>query len=68
MLAGYCCACHLIFYLMRPYEMEEGIGKSMKSKGGIEGSIPRPVGGWVCYTMRPDSQLIWICKSVEYLN
>jgi len=28
---------------------KEGIGKSTKSKGGIEGSIPRLVGGWGCY-------------------
>jgi hypothetical protein len=25
--------------------IKEGIGKSMKSKGGLVGSIPRPVGG-----------------------
>jgi hypothetical protein len=30
---------------------KEGTGKSMKSKGGIEGSIPRPVGGWGCYRL-----------------
>jgi hypothetical protein len=23
----------------------------MKSKGGLEGSMPRPVGGWVCYNL-----------------
>jgi hypothetical protein len=25
--------------------------KRKKSKGGLEGSIPRPVGGWVCYSL-----------------
>jgi hypothetical protein len=29
--------------------IKEGIGKSTKSKGGIEGSMPRPVGRWGCY-------------------
>jgi hypothetical protein len=29
---------------------KEGTNKSTKSKGGIECSIHRPVGGWVCYT------------------
>jgi hypothetical protein len=29
--------------------IKEGIGKSTKSKGGLEGSMPQPVGGWVCY-------------------
>jgi hypothetical protein len=28
---------------------KEGTSKSTKSKGGIEGSIPRPMGGWGCY-------------------
>jgi hypothetical protein len=32
--------------------IKEGIGKRKKSKGGLEGSMPRPVGGWGCYTMR----------------
>jgi hypothetical protein len=30
---------------------KEGIGKSTKSKGGLEGSIPQPVGGWGCYRL-----------------
>jgi hypothetical protein len=30
---------------------KEGTGKSTKSKGGLEGSIPHPVGGWVCYSL-----------------
>jgi hypothetical protein len=33
---------------------KEGTGKSTKSKGGLEGSIPWPVGGWGCYTIRYD--------------
>jgi hypothetical protein len=28
---------------------KKGIGKRKKSKGGLEGSIPRPVGGWACH-------------------
>jgi hypothetical protein len=28
---------------------KEGIGKSKNSKGGLVGSMPRHVGGWVCY-------------------
>jgi hypothetical protein len=32
---------------------KEGIGKSTKSKGGLEGNIPQPVGGWVCYINVP---------------
>jgi hypothetical protein len=31
--------------------MKEGIGKSTKSKGGLEGSMPMPVDGWVCYSL-----------------
>jgi hypothetical protein len=31
--------------------MEEGIGKSTKSKGGLVGSMPQPVGGWGCYRL-----------------
>ena len=31
--------------------MKEGIGKSTKSKGGLTGSIPRSVAGWVCYIL-----------------
>jgi hypothetical protein len=30
--------------------IKEGIGKSTKSNDGIEGSIPRPIDGWGCYT------------------
>jgi hypothetical protein len=30
---------------------EEGIGMKKKSKGGIAGSIQRPVAGWVCYSL-----------------
>jgi hypothetical protein len=30
---------------------KEGIGMRMKSKGGLAGSIPRPVAGWVCYSL-----------------
>jgi hypothetical protein len=26
-------------------------GMSTNSKGAIEGSIPQPVGGWVCYSL-----------------
>jgi hypothetical protein len=29
--------------------IKEGIGKSIKSKGGIKGSMPQLVGGWGCY-------------------
>jgi hypothetical protein len=29
--------------------IKEGIYKSMKSKGGLVGSMPRPMGGWGCY-------------------
>ena len=29
----------------------KGIGKRKKSKGGLKGSIPRPVGGGVCYRL-----------------
>jgi hypothetical protein len=28
---------------------QEGIGTRKKSKGGLGGSIPRRVAGWVCY-------------------
>jgi hypothetical protein len=31
--------------------LKEGIGKRKKSKGGLEGRIPQPVGGWVCYSL-----------------
>jgi hypothetical protein len=37
--------------------IKEGTNKSMKSKGGIEGRIPRPMGGWGCYRS-PDSFLL----------
>jgi hypothetical protein len=30
---------------------QEGIGKSMKSKGGFEGSMAWPMGGWVGYSL-----------------
>jgi hypothetical protein len=30
---------------------KEGTSKSTKSKGRLEGSIPQPVGGWVCYSL-----------------
>ena len=30
---------------------KEGISKSTKSKGGIEGSIPWPMSGWGCYSL-----------------
>jgi hypothetical protein len=30
--------------------IKEGMSKSKKSKGGLEGSMPQPIGGWVCYT------------------
>jgi hypothetical protein len=30
--------------------MKEGISKSTKSKGALVGSMPRPMGGWGCYT------------------
>jgi hypothetical protein len=30
---------------------KEGIGKNMKSKGGLEGSTPWPVAGWGCYRL-----------------
>jgi hypothetical protein len=29
----------------------KGIGKRKKSKDGLDGSVPRPVGGWVCYSL-----------------
>jgi hypothetical protein len=31
--------------------IKEGISKSTKSKGGLEGSMPLPVGGWGCYSI-----------------
>jgi hypothetical protein len=30
---------------------KEGIGMRNKSKGGLASSIPRPVAGWVCYSL-----------------
>jgi hypothetical protein len=30
---------------------KEGISMRKKSEGGLAGSIPRPVGGWVCYSL-----------------
>jgi hypothetical protein len=30
---------------------KEGIGMRMKSKGGLESSIPHPMVGWVCYSL-----------------
>jgi hypothetical protein len=36
----------ILCVLIKKYD----IAKSMDSKGGIEGSIPRHVGGWGCYT------------------
>jgi hypothetical protein len=30
---------------------EKGIGNINKSKGGLEGSVPQPVGGWGCYRL-----------------
>jgi hypothetical protein len=31
--------------------IKEGIGKSMKSKGGIKGSMPQPMCVWGCYSL-----------------
>jgi hypothetical protein len=31
--------------------IKEGIGKSTNSKGGLEGIMPCPVGGWGCYRL-----------------
>jgi hypothetical protein len=31
--------------------IKEGINKSTKSKGGLEGRMPWPMGGWVCYSL-----------------
>jgi hypothetical protein len=44
-----CMSLNLVSYVF--LLMEEGIGKSTKSKGGLEGSMPRPMGGWVCYSL-----------------
>jgi hypothetical protein len=42
-----CMSLNLVFYAF--LLIKEGIDKSMKSKGGLEGSMPQSVGGWVCY-------------------
>jgi hypothetical protein len=42
-----CMSLNLVSYVF--LLMKEGIDKSTKSKGGIEGSMPHPVGGWGCY-------------------
>ena len=44
-----------VFSFMHP-EILKGIGKRNKSKEGLEGSMPGPMGGWLCYT----------CKSLGY--
>jgi hypothetical protein len=44
-----CMSLNLVFYAF--LLIKEGIGKKKKSKGGLEGSILRPVGGWVCYKL-----------------
>jgi hypothetical protein len=38
---------HVIkYFLLCVLIILKGIGKRKKSRGGIEGGIPRPVGGW----------------------
>jgi hypothetical protein len=44
-----CMSLNLVSYVC--LLIKEGIGKSMNSKGGLEGSMPRPVGGWGCYRL-----------------
>jgi hypothetical protein len=43
-----------ILLILLSYESlinKEGIGLRKKSKGGLAGSIPQPVVGWVCYRL-----------------
>jgi hypothetical protein len=42
-----CMSLNLVYYAF--FLIKEGIDKSNKSKGGLEGSIPWPMGGWGCY-------------------
>jgi hypothetical protein len=41
----------LNFFLLCILNNEKCIGKRKNSKGGLEGSVPRSVGGWVCYSL-----------------
>jgi hypothetical protein len=44
--------CMLLILLYYAYLInKEGIGMRKKSKGGLAGSIPPPVVGWVCYSL-----------------
>jgi hypothetical protein len=43
-----CMSLNLVSYVL--LLIKEGIDKSTKFEGGLEGSMPRPVGGWGCYT------------------
>jgi hypothetical protein len=43
-----CMLINLVYYAF--LLIKEGINKSMKSKGGLEGRMPQLVGGWGCYT------------------
>jgi hypothetical protein len=53
-------ACCLLLYMSLKYFLlcilnnEKGIGKRKKSKGGLEGSVPQPVSGWVFYSGHVD--------------
>jgi hypothetical protein len=38
-----------IFFYASLLIKKKGIGKRKKSKGGLEGGVPRPVGGRGCY-------------------
>jgi hypothetical protein len=44
-----CMLLNLVYYAS--LLIKEGINKSTKSKGGLEGSMPQIVGGWVCYSL-----------------
>jgi hypothetical protein len=47
-----CISLNLVSYVF--LLIKEGISKSTKSKGGIEGSMTRPVVDWVCYNLVSD--------------
>jgi hypothetical protein len=40
----------LKYFLLCILKFLKGICKINKPKGGLEGSMPQPMGGWVCYT------------------
>jgi hypothetical protein len=50
----YACLLTTTIYVVKVFflcilKFQKCIAKRKKSKGGLEGSVPQPVGGWVCY-------------------